>query len=246
MLFKQHENYVASNVVMTTPAVPPPAPVPTPAPQQPKVAPSPQIAQNVAQISNDQVQVMPAIIVPTSRQDEIKPQITNQSTSMSSSPEVVKPKITNAMVAKPKITQTDIKVTKIQPIQVKANNLPKSSPHKSRVVSNKPETIYLPKILVHHAPVKAKAKPKPNKSAYVVQLGAFSNNNNANVLIQHLRTNGFTSFGYKKKRAGNQILTYVYVGPLVTHQHAKQMIHQLQKVMKIKGAIVPFNATKIY
>lgn len=254
MLFKQHENYAASDVVMTTPAIPPPASHP----QQPKVAPPP-ASQNIAQMNNEEVKVIPAIAMPVSNQNEAKsptivqlasnqneakPQIVAQ--RIISSPVMTKTNLTNTMVAKPHIAQTNIKVTKIQPIQTKVDNPLRTPAHKLRNVSKKVKTIYLPKILIHHASAKTKAKSKPNKNAYVVQLGAFSHSGNANALIRHLRTNGFTSFGYKKKHAGSEIYTYVYVGPLVTHQGAIQMIRQLQKVMRMKGTIVPFDATKIY
>jgi len=126
------------------------------------------------------------------------------------------------IVEKPKVMQTPIKVTKIKFTQ--------------------PKAIFAKLKL----PSKSKFKPKLNAKAYVIQLGVFSNNAYAGKLIHSLRNKGFTSFGYKQKRKGNVILTYVYVGPLVTRKCAEQKVDQLQKIMKLKGAVVPFNATKLY
>lgn len=272
MLFKQHENYAASNVVMTTSAIPPPTPdsqqpkiapsppasqsiaqmnrnqiekipaIAVPIPSQDDAG-SPTIA--VASMPNQDEAKSPTIAVSAPSQKAAAPQIITQ--RMISLPVKVKAKLTNAVIAKPKITQTNIKVVKILPMQTKVNNPPKILAHKSQNTPKKIKTIYLPKMLVHRASAKTKvnAQPNSNTNAYVVQLGAFANSKNANVLIHNLRGKGFTSFGYKKKHADNKIFTYVYVGPLVTHQHAQQIIRQLQKVMKMKGAIVPFDATKI-
>jgi cell division septation protein DedD len=275
MLFKQHENYSSHNVVMITPAVSPPAPRPQQPEVMPPTTQSTNQANN-NQVPNKQIKMIRAIAIPVANQEVAKQEIvTNPKNQKVTKPQIAKPKITQTAIKVTKIkpiqTKPDnlAKTSTHKPLttsSVKAKPVEYALKSKSRLKSHASNVFYLtqtssdkPFVITSKPPkmhtsqqksslssFKPPIKPKPNENAYVVQLGVFSNDKNAHALIHHLRTNGFTSFGYKQKQKGNRILTHVYVGPLVTRQHAKQMVRQLQKIMKIKGEIVPFDATKMY
>lgn len=127
------------------------------------------------------------------------------------------------VAAKPTITNPKVKlVKKIK--HHKSKNIPKLIRHKRS----------------HHF-----TAPKPDAKVYVVQLGAFATAASAEKLIAHLRSKGFTSFGYKVRR-GYKVLTRVYVGPALTYVNAKARCRQLQKLIHTPCMVVKFNAAKLY
>ncbi|MGD9108436.1 MAG: SPOR domain-containing protein [Gammaproteobacteria bacterium] len=240
MLFKQHKSSHATHVVITTPAMPPSQPQVDQQQQPVEQQTQPQVnqPQPVKQQTQSQVvQPQQTNAQQTTEQQATQPaeQPIKQQTEQPTQSPVVQHQQTNVeqpknqfstmptVKPKPKITQTAIKVIKIKP-----KFTPAVLPHKI-----KPRLTPKPKL-------------KPNAKAYVVRLGVFANDENATKLIHKLRDKGFTSFGYKYKKRGNKILTHVYVGPLVTRKHAEQTVQQLKKIMKLKGVVTPFDATKLY
>lgn len=82
------------------------------------------------------------------------------------------------------------------------------------------------------------ALPMPNKAvtipdAWVVQLGAFSNQDNASRLIKRLRQQGFDAYS---KVGGDT--TKVFIGPETRKVQAEKIAQRLQQKMQIKGMVV--------
>lgn len=76
--------------------------------------------------------------------------------------------------------------------------------------------------------------------AWVIQLGSFSNANNATNLRDKLKKAGFTSF-VEAKLINNKNTTRVYVGPEKALKDAKQVLARLTKEQKLKGLIVAYD-----
>ncbi len=72
---------------------------------------------------------------------------------------------------------------------------------------------------------------------WTIQLGAFSNPENANGLITKLNQQGFQSY---IKQVPGQELVRVFVAPGVGHEDAEALLTQLNNEMGLKGIIVRF------
>lgn len=88
------------------------------------------------------------------------------------------------------------------------------------------------------------AVAKSYDKAWVIQLGSFSNEENANKLIHTLRAKGLTAFGYKFNKNG-QVMTRVYIGPTLKQDAAQKALKDVEDLVHMKGIIMPFDATKL-
>lgn len=95
-------------------------------------------------------------------------------------------------------------------------------------------------------PAEAKLKSSGSESVprdmtephgWVVQVGSFSNKNNALALRDKLRKNQFTAF-VERVMKNNKPVYRVRVGPETRQQDAKQLEQNLLKKMKLKGLVV--------
>ncbi|MBU1628848.1 MAG: SPOR domain-containing protein [Pseudomonadota bacterium] len=112
--------------------------------------------------------------------------------------------------------------------------------HKAHLV----KTTATKKTFSHASSSKRLAIAKAANQAWIVQVGSFSGQDHAKVLIAQLRKKGFTAFGYPTK-VNNEVITRVYVGPAVTMEKAKVLQDKLQTAAKIKGIVVKFDASKL-
>lgn len=91
-------------------------------------------------------------------------------------------------------------------------------------------------------PVATAAQEKPHTakgSAWVVQLGSFSDPANAKQLVQQLQGHGFVAYQQKvKSTKGN--MTRVLVGPETQRTKAVAILDKLDKVMRLKGVIIAY------
>lgn len=76
-------------------------------------------------------------------------------------------------------------------------------------------------------------------TAWAVQLGSFSNEQNAVALIDRLRDKGYTAF-VEPAKGGKDTLTRVYVGPELERDAAEQIRGKLEKEFKLKGLVVRY------
>jgi DedD protein len=97
------------------------------------------------------------------------------------------------------------------------------------------------------SPATPKVEPKSttadtdNATAWVVQVGSFSQSSNALALRDKLRSNGFTAFVEKVKAAEGTIYR-VRVGPELKRENAEKQLQRLQREMKLKGILMGYEA----
>lgn len=76
-------------------------------------------------------------------------------------------------------------------------------------------------------------------SAWIVQLGSFSNEDNAQSLNKRLRQAGYPSFVEPLKKGG-KISYRVRVGPEIKRSEADMLLKQLKEKMKLDGIVVSY------
>lgn len=88
------------------------------------------------------------------------------------------------------------------------------------------------------------AAPEPKAAAtgdWVIQLGSFSSNSNAEGLSETLRTQGYNSYTHSVTVQGKSI-TRVYVGPLASRDAASRLRDELASKRGSKGLVVAYDA----
>lgn len=93
-------------------------------------------------------------------------------------------------------------------------------------------------------PPVAMPKPAPaapiadsEPSAWVVQVGSFSQSSNALALRDKLRGKGFTAF-VEKLKAGGTTVYRVRIGPEIKRENAEKQLQRLQREMQLKGIVM--------
>lgn len=80
----------------------------------------------------------------------------------------------------------------------------------------------------------------PVASAWVVQLGSFSSNQNAKKLVTDLRAKGFAAYSRMMKSDGSSMVK-VFVGPEIRRNWADTLQAKLDHDLHLKGVVVPFD-----
>lgn len=80
---------------------------------------------------------------------------------------------------------------------------------------------------------------KSTVSAWVVQVASFTKEKSALSLRNRLRKAGFSSYIDRYKHAGS-VYYRVRVGPKLSHTKAENMLQRIDKVIKLKGMLVPY------
>lgn len=98
---------------------------------------------------------------------------------------------------------------------------------------------------------KPESKPEPepeeatpsseHATAWVVQVGSFSNSENALSLRNKLRSNGFTAFVEKLKK-GSSTIYRVRIGPELKRKNAEAALRRLEQKLKLKGIVMGYEA----
>ena len=93
------------------------------------------------------------------------------------------------------------------------------------------------------APVlqKASALNIKEPQAFVVRLGSFSNENNANNLVKKLQAKGFTAYT-RDINSDKGYIYQVFVGPKIDHTKANELVKKLQESMRLQGIVVEYKA----
>ncbi len=86
-------------------------------------------------------------------------------------------------------------------------------------------------------PASPTATPDSGQSAWVVQVGSFSQSTNALTLRDKLRKKGFSAFVEKLKADGNMIYR-VRIGPELKRENADKQLQRMQRVMGMKGIVM--------
>lgn len=100
-------------------------------------------------------------------------------------------------------------------------------------------SVVAPKMMDLKQPVIKNAPAASSAAAWTIQVGSFSNKNNAQQLMKKLRSKGFAAYTNEIK-AGAVAMTRVFVGPELQRDKAENILTQLQQKIGLKGVIVPY------
>ena len=79
------------------------------------------------------------------------------------------------------------------------------------------------------------------ESAWTIQLGAFQNAKNINILLKKLHKSGFQAHTIPDEVIDGE-LTRVFVGPDVSKEKLEKLLPQLKRLTNLQGKLLPFNA----
>ena len=77
-------------------------------------------------------------------------------------------------------------------------------------------------------------------SSWTVEVGTFSENQHPQQLIEQLREKHLPAYKMQQTLASGEIVTHVYVGPVLQRQQAEQLRQQIQNQMALKGHVVAY------
>jgi len=86
----------------------------------------------------------------------------------------------------------------------------------------------------------AEIKPDNQAKAWVVQVGSFSSDGNANALRDKLRKQGFVSF-VEAIKGDNAVSYRVRVGPELSREKAEQLQQRLKAATKLNGIVLSYS-----
>jgi len=89
---------------------------------------------------------------------------------------------------------------------------------------------------------KSTTEKKPHLSAWIIQVGSFSQKKNAAAFRNKLRAAGFTAF-IEPLSAQSGTMYRVRVGPELDKKRAAAKLAQLKKQFKLQGIIVPYSGS---
>lgn len=96
-------------------------------------------------------------------------------------------------------------------------------------------------------PVKQEPKPapkpaptKPGPSAWVIQVGSFSNQDNALKLVQRLREAGLDTMDPQPAVVNGKQLYRVKVGPELDKRNAEKLLPKVKKVAGLQGTVIRY------
>lgn len=136
----------------------------------------------------------------------------------------------------------DIPLEPVKPIEADKPLLvekPEPAPPRAKPAPEKAKVEEKP--LVVKAAPEAEKKPAQDSTAWVVQLGSFSNSANALNLRDKLRAKGFTAFVEKLESDGSTAYR-VRVGPELKREIADALRDKLQNQMKLKGIVMGYSS----
>lgn len=126
------------------------------------------------------------------------------------------------------------------PTEVLTSSIIHPLPNKTQETPSKiqetPSPIWNPKKVIPTTQTTRVTHPKN----WVVQLGSFSNQNNALKLLKDAEKTGFRVFSYPYFAQGKK-MTSVLVGPVSDRTEALALQAQLDDAMQLKGILRPFN-----
>lgn len=96
----------------------------------------------------------------------------------------------------------------------------------------------------HHNLVAVKKEIKKTKlvdlhNAWAVQIGSFAQKNNADKLVQQLRSKGFAAY-VDRAKSGRMTVERVFVGPEAKRAHAEELVKKLKHAFQLKGVVVKY------
>ena len=97
-----------------------------------------------------------------------------------------------------------------------------------------------------------KTKPKTDskpaktltKSSWLVQVGSFSSNDNANALVKKLEANQLKAFARPATLDNGKVLYRVYVGPWLEKKQAEQRMDKVRTITQLNPIVIAWDPTK--
>lgn len=102
----------------------------------------------------------------------------------------------------------------------------------------KPEPAPAPKPV--KSPTPEPAQPKPGLSAWVIQVGSFSSQDNATKLVQRLRKAGLDTMPPQPAIVNGKKLYRVKVGPELDKANAEKLLKEVKKVAGLQGTVIRY------
>jgi len=124
-------------------------------------------------------------------------------------------------------TDTPIIAEKVLPLEIET--LPKS-----KTPDIKKETI------TNEVADQRPDRPNYKSTAFVIQLGSFSNKGNAQTVVDKLKSAGYKAY-LKESNSKGKILNRVLVGPEIKRDQAESKIDALTKLTGLKAIIVSYD-----
>lgn len=90
---------------------------------------------------------------------------------------------------------------------------------------------------------KRRDRPNYQGSAFVIQLGSFSNKTNAQKVVEKLKSAGYKAY-IKVVKTNNKITHKVLVGPELERKQAEFKISALNKLTKLKSMVLVYDPLK--
>jgi len=104
----------------------------------------------------------------------------------------------------------------------------------------KPEPVVAKPAPVESKLVKQQVKTKPGSPAWVIQVGSFSNQENANKLVQRLRKAGLDTLDPQPAKVNGKQLYRVKVGPELDKRNAEKLLPKVKKVAGLQGTVIRY------
>jgi len=123
---------------------------------------------------------------------------------------------------------------KPEPVVTKPQAKPEVKPEaKPKPVVEKPAP-------VKSKPAKQQIQTKSGSSAWVIQVGSFSNQQNANKLVQRLRKAGLDTLDPQPAKVNGKQLYRVKVGPELDKRNAEKLLPKVKKVAGLQGTVIRY------
>ena len=135
-----------------------------------------------------------------------------------------------------KITENETKTTEISDTQKKQSVIEKEPIVKSIPKQKIVETI----LEANKVPDPRQDRPHFKTSAFVIQLGSFSNKENAQKLVAKLKSSGYKAY-LKVAKSNGKDIHRVLVGPILKRKQAEAKIDALNKLSTLKAIILVYD-----
>ncbi len=89
-------------------------------------------------------------------------------------------------------------------------------------------------------PEPSETPPGPKLSAWVIQVGSFSQLDNASDLVGRLRQAGFDTMEPESAIVGGKTVYRVQVGPEADRRRAEQLVPKIKQVAKLTGTVMSY------
>lgn len=91
------------------------------------------------------------------------------------------------------------------------------------------------------ADINSSANAAIPETAWTIQLGAFQNAQNINILLKKLHKAGFQAHTIPSEVIDGE-LTRVFIGPDISQTKLEKQLPQLKRLTQLQGKVLPFNA----